>query len=189
LGGVFLFADCKNSAYSGQMKLTQTLMLLLLLINSLTQAALYKSIDADGTVTYSDRPNLKTDKPLILPSENVIQSIPITTKKTTAKTPTETTNNYNTLNILTPANESTLRSNSGNISLGLQLEPTLQATHQLRILLDGNEAKLSRSLQVSLTNIPRGQHSLSVQIIDADNRVLKQSPSHTIYLQRHSKLF
>jgi len=184
-----LFADCKNSAYPERMKLSQTLALLLLLLSTVSQAALYKSIDADGNVTYSDRPNLKTDKPLILPSENVIQSIPSPTQKTTAKTPTATSNNYKTLEILTPDNESSLRSNNGNVTLTLQLEPALQAQHQLRILLDGNEVKLSSALQITLNNIPRGQHSLSVQVIDDNNRTLIQSPSHTIYLQRHSKFF
>jgi len=184
-----LFADYKNSAYSGQMKFKQTYTLLLILLSTVSQAALYKSIDANGSVTYSDQPNLKTDQPLILPSENVIQSIPSTPTKTTSKTPTATSNNYKTLQILTPSNESNLRSNNGNITLTLQLEPALQTQHQLRILLDGNEVRLSSTLQITLNNIPRGQHNLSVQVIDANKRVLLQSPSHTVYLQRHSKFF
>jgi len=184
-----LFADYKNSAYSGQMKFKQTYTLLLILLSTVSQAALYKSIDANGSVTYSDQPNLKTDQPLILPSENVIQSIPSTPTKTTSKTPTATSNNYKTLTIINPKNESSLRSNNGNISLTLQLEPALQTQHQLRILLDGNEVRLSTSLQVTLINVARGQHSLSAQVIDTDNHVLIKSPIQTIYLQRHSKFF
>ncbi|MDQ7075865.1 MAG: DUF4124 domain-containing protein [Gammaproteobacteria bacterium] len=173
------------------MKTHLTLLLLLLSFNG--QAALYKSIDANGQVTYSDRPSLKTDKPLLLPSQNIMQSINSKTPNEadkTDKTDTSSQNkNYQSLQILSPKNDSTLRSNNGEISLILQLEPKLQTQHQIRILLDGKEVKLSHSLITAVPNVSRGQHSLSAQVIDADQHILISSPAHTLHLQRHSKLF
>ncbi|MDQ7017343.1 MAG: DUF4124 domain-containing protein [Gammaproteobacteria bacterium] len=170
------------------MKIYLTLLLLLLSFNG--QAALYKSIDDNGQVTYSDRPNLKTDKPLLLPSQNIIQSINSKTPSEADKTDTSSQNkNYQSLQILSPKNDSTLRSNNGEISLILQLEPKLQKQHQIRILLDGKEVKLSHSLITIVPNVSRGQHNLSAQVIDAGQHILISSPAHTLHLQRHSKLF
>ena len=70
-----------------------------------------------------------------------------------------------------------LRANNGSFSVGVQIQPPLQATPRLRLLLDGQPyGPASGTTQWHLQNIDRGEHSLAVQVLATD-KVIQQSPT------------
>lgn len=80
-----------------------------------------------------------------------------------------------------------LRANNGSFSVGVQLQPPLQANHRLRLLLDGQPYGLpSDTTQLHLLNIDRGEHSLAVQVLAQDG-VIQQSPTLRFTVLRVSK--
>ena len=91
--------------------------------------------------------------------------------------------------IISPADDTAVRSNVGNLTVRGQVSPKLESGHRAQLLLDGvPQGAPSRTLEFSLENIDRGTHRLRIRILDvADNPVFSGAPS-TFHLLRHSRL-
>ena len=158
------------------------------LIGANAHAELYKKVDEQGNVTYSDVPSGKA-KPVQLPG--------LTTYGTPAqhkqpfKTPADATKvavNYTALALVSPANEDTLRDSSGAVIVKVTLAPPLvtQAGHKLVVVLDKKPVAEAQATEVSLKDVERGTHTLKVQITDAKGLLLKESTEVTFQLHRGS---
>jgi len=108
-----------------------------------------------------------------------------------AETPPPAPTAYESLEILSPAHEETLRDNGGNVTVRVRATPRLRtgSAHRLRILLDGRlqDAASERSA-ITLRNIDRGSHEIVAVIVDPDGRELVRSAPVTLYLHRRSLL-
>lgn len=95
---------------------------------------------------------------------------------------------YERLEITSPAHDSALRNNAGNVSVQVVLTPGLQENHSLQVLVDGRVMKTQKSLApVLLQNLDRGTHTFSAQVIeDESGEVLQSSQPVTSTLQRVS---
>jgi hypothetical protein len=83
--------------------------------------------------------------------------------------------------------EEALRANNGTFTVSVLINPRLQGTHRLRLLLDGQPyGQPSNVPTLQLVNIDRGEHNLAVQVIDGQN-VVQQSPTVTLTVQRVHK--
>lgn len=84
---------------------------------------------------------------------------------------------YRVLSLSELTDGQALRANNGSFSVGVQIQPPLQATHRLRLLLDGQPyGPASNTTQLHLLNVDRGEHSLAVQVLIRDE-VIQQSPT------------
>jgi hypothetical protein len=163
-----------------------------LIIAFTSQAALYKWVDENGEVIYSDQPPTKDAKELVPPPIMSTPAVKYTPKqKPEEKTEEEVATTYTEFKITSPAQDETIRDNAGNISLTLSIAPALNTKqgHSISVLVDG-KAKLSNSKNLShtLTYIDRGTHTLKAEIKDAKGSVIKSSNSVTIHLHRVSAL-
>ena len=80
-----------------------------------------------------------------------------------------------------------LRANNGSFSVDVRIQPSLQATHRLRLLLDGQPyGPPSDTTQLHLLNIDRGEHSLAVQVL-AEDEIIQQSPTLRLTVLRVRK--
>ena len=152
---------------------------------------MYKSVDEKGNITYSDTPPDKDSKALEPPMLNAMPSVkPPARPLPLENEETEKQTQYSLLQITAPANEATLRNNSGNISITLSLTPALNIKqgHSLSILLDGNvvKDKLITSA-TSLNNIDRGTHILSASVNSSNGATLLSSGPVTVHLHRASQ--
>ncbi len=86
--------------------------------------------------------------------------------------------------IASPTNDATIRNNAGNIQVALDIRPALQPGHKVQVLIDGNVVSESRGVIQSAANVDRGTHSISANIIDSQNNILKSTPAVTIHLHR-----
>lgn len=163
--------------------------LLLLFIYTLAQADIYKGKDAEGQTIYSDQELPDTQK-IPTPSPNTIQMPKLEKKKSVQnKDTTDDTTNYTLFNISSPTNGETVRSNTGDISIALTIDPELDTNngHRIVIYLD-NQPVISTATEsdLQLNNVSRGEHSLRAEVRNAKGKSVISSRALTIYMKRLS---
>jgi hypothetical protein len=173
------------------MKNTANNALLVLLISltlNTTQAAVYKTVDKNGNVTYSDSPGDRAEK-LNLPPIPVINISPSPDLNLTPKPyAKEQSRSYNLLSIDSPKNGATIRNNSGNVSVSISISPTLAENDTIVLKSNGAEIGRGRSSILSISQMDRGSHTLQAVIVNADGKILSISETITFHLLRQSRL-
>jgi hypothetical protein len=162
--------------------------LMLLVFAGVLHAAVYKHVNEKGEVVYSDTPVPGAEKldlpelptyspppvPLIRPeSEPVVSDI------------------YRTLEVIKPKNDSTIRNNLGVIELQLRIDPALKVRekHRIQFYLDNERyGPLVDKTAIMMSNIERGEHTLSASVFDGDGNVVAASNSVTVFVKRESEL-
>lgn len=151
-------------------------------------AEVYKRVNPDGSVEFTDVPASEEEQPIALPPASTYRAPTLAPTQQKA-TPTVTATRYTALTIVSPANEATLRDNAGNVEVKVSLSPALQSGHQLVLLVDGSSQGGVSGNSISLTNLNRGSHQLQAEVRDAEGKSLISSAAVTVYLHRHSSLF
>ena len=96
---------------------------------------------------------------------------------------------YASATIIAPEQDAAVRNNAGNLTVTVQVLPSLQKGHLVQILLDGvPQGEPQPTLQVALTNLDRGTHALQARIVDAGGNVVFTGAASTFHLLRHSRL-
>jgi len=160
----------------------------LLLAAAPVVADVYKSVDKDGNIIYSDTPSANAEKielgelPTIPALETGAASPP--------PPPTLEAPEYLELEIVNPANDAALRLEEDELTIPVtvRLVPALFRSHVVALYLDGNEYAVGRGLGFQLTNIERGTHELRAVVKGTDGKIVKSSPPSTFHLMMHSKL-
>lgn len=166
--------------------LIRTALILMLLASGSASAKIYKWILPDGSVTYSDQPQVKGAAAVELPP---LQTYSPPSPPAAGQSPVPKLDlSYNKVEVVTPKSNETLRDNGGTISVQLAIEPPLNAGHEVEILVDGKSIGRGRATSASVSNLDRGSHTISATIKDANGKVIKSASSVTFHLQRSSKL-
>lgn len=165
-----------------------TAIVLGLFLTSSAHAELYKKVDEQGNITYSDVPSgaAKPVQPPGLTTYGTPNQHKQTTKKPTDATKPAAVSNYTTLTIASPAADEVLHENSGAVTVKISLTPQLdiKSGHKLIVLLDQKSAAEAQSAEVALKEVDRGAHTLKVQVTDATGRVMKESTEVNFQLHR-----
>jgi len=162
---------------------------ILLLIAMPLQAEVFKTVTPDGEVIYSD---VKTSgsKQMNVPEPQTYTPVPLPQPVQEAVSEQEADDAiYKRLVIDTPVNEETIRDNQGNIELLISTEPELIRTdgHRFVYYLDGEpHGRRTIDTRRVLTNVERGEHILSVAIVDTNNAVIIESQPVKVFLHRAS---
>ncbi len=148
----------------------------------------YRTVDEDGNVTFSDVAPKDDSEPLDLqqPNTYIAPELPVLTEDELPLEDEEAA--YESLSITTPANDEAVRNNTGNVTLAAAVEPALASNHQIQFTLDGTVVGTGPFLSLALTNIDRGTHIVQAHILDSDNRILKSSAASTFHMLRYSSL-
>ena len=168
-------------------KLSVCVLLLGALITTSAHAELYKKVDEQGNITYTDVPS-GTAKP-VQPPGLTTYGAPDAHKQTPKK-PAETTKpavaNYTALSIASPVNDEALRENSGTVTVKINLTPPLdtQAGHKIVLMLDHKSGAVAQTSEIALKDVERGAHTLKAQVTDSKGRVLKESAEINFQLHR-----
>ena len=131
------------------------------LVPVLATGQVYKWVDSNGKIHYSDRP-VAGAKPSAVP----VQKAPPPQDK---PSPGQATPGpYARLEIVAPEDNVTVRDADGNVQVGLVLEPALMEGHRLQILTDGAPASGDiPGTQLRISGLSLGSHQLQAQIIDS----------------------
>ncbi len=166
--------------------------LLLLSIAASATAAVYKWVQPDGSIIYSDHPPQDDASPANLPPVQEIKIAPPPPAPPEPETDNQTkqteATGYTKLAITEPADDSTLRVNNGQVSVKLALDPPLHEGDSFSIMMDGKELGQGKSPALSLTNVDRGAHTLQAAVKDAQGKTVISSSTITFHLQRTSVL-
>jgi len=174
-------------------KFTITLLLCVVFTSS-AFAEMYKWVDKDGNISYSDQPPFKGAQKLDAPAITTVPATDIPEKQPAvsaeaSKSKNKDTTSYSYLKIISPENDATIRNNEGNFSVSITLKPALDTKHghYLSVFMDGKvvQDKIYAS-SVSLNNIDRGTHNISVAVKNKKGKILRKSKAITVHLHRQS---
>ncbi|NRD71681.1 DUF4124 domain-containing protein [Shewanella sp. VB17] len=158
--------------------------ILLLTFTMMSHATVYKWIDKDGKIHYSDKP---------IPNSKTVQFKDNTQNQITLQLPVansaETTeHNISTdykLSITSPREEETIRNNEGNITIIAIISPDLAPKHVLVLLMDGIIVGPAQNTPIfNLKNVNRGEHSFIIKAIAQNGKQLASTPPRKVYLHR-----
>jgi hypothetical protein len=150
-------------------------------------AQVFTYIDAQGNRVFTDQPKPGNAKRVPLATSNRM-SVPDSAPARSAKKPEQKPLfHYDLLRILVPEPDATVRSTAGEIIVSITSEPGLQKGHRYRLLLDGQPtAEPGISPVFPLTNIDRGTHQLSVEVLDEHGRTVERTANQPFHMQRMS---
>ena len=163
--------------------------ILLLVVAVAAHADVYKSINADGEVVYSDRPTQGAErvKMPLLPSYT---PQPVRTLSRSAPV-VEQQMQYESFTVTRPASDATVRNNLGTVEIETRLAPALMTSlgHRIQFYLDGvAHGALLDSTTLTLGNVERGEHRISASVVDTAGNVLITTAEITVHVKRASKL-
>ncbi len=155
----------------------------LMLICFSAVAGIYKYVDADGNVHYSDQEQTGAEE-VDLPA--AVTYTPTTTGTVTSrKSETEKKQGYVEMSIVQPKMNETIRSNQGEVQVGINLKPGLTAGYTITLYLDGKEEiKGSGQTSVMLTNVDRGSHTLRASVFNKNGVAVISSKSIIFHLHK-----
>jgi hypothetical protein len=162
--------------------------LLLIVFAGSVHAAVYKHVNEKGEVVYTDTPAPGAEE-MHLPELPTYTPPPVPLVRS-EDAPAES-DIYRSLDVIQPQNDSTTRNNLGVIELQLRIDPALKVRekHRIQFYLDNERyGPLLDKTSIMMSNIDRGEHTLSASVFDADGNVLAASNSVTVFVKRESNL-
>ncbi|NNF97359.1 MAG: DUF4124 domain-containing protein, partial [Halobacteria archaeon] len=159
---------------------------LALCVSVLAQDRVYKRVNPDGSVEYSDQP-IQGAEVMKVPkgSTFTMPETPTSTAAPAETTPEETSVTYDSLLITRPTNDEAIRSNEGKVTALARVNPELALGHRFRWSMDGEIIQDVNSPELRLNNIDRGSHTLQAEIVDTDGKVIISSETITFHLMRY----
>jgi len=160
------------------------LLLSALIITFSASAALYKGLDAEGNVIYSDKP-FDNSKQFTPPSLTIMDAPKVQPKKDVVKEPEENAYNYTKFQISAPKNNEVIWNNP-QLMVALKITPALNVSegHTTWLIMDGKPlVKKSRSLLLQIGRADRGEHKLQAQIRNKKGRIIKRTKTITVHIK------
>ena len=160
------------------------------LLGSAAQAVpVYRWVDENGQVNYSDRPGpgaVPVEWSTGAPSPDPGLSSPRGQQRA-MQPPATVVSAYETIAVRRPASGETLWGTGGMVEVAIDISPDLQPRDSLALYLDGELADVSiRATAFAIENVPRGEHTVQVVILDeADTELLRSAPV-TFFVQQTS---
>jgi hypothetical protein len=163
-----------------------------LLLTTPLSAEIYKQVDSQGNVTYTDEPSdqspaeavkIKPVTTVTLPKPEAVRE----PEKLRQKVETEGAM-YSDLRFIAPENEQAFHSGNGDVSFQVGSAQGLRNGHKYEVTLDGQPVGQSTSGTVSVRNIDRGTHQAGVNIIDTSGVTIKSGESISFTIHRPSVL-
>jgi hypothetical protein len=152
-------------------------------------AQVYKSVDEQGRVIYTDqKPKDKPAEAIDLPATNTAPAPAVTDTSEAAAKPASTKVRYTRFAITSPANEQTLDYGTSAVDVTLVLEPALQEGHQIQFVLDGKPFdRPGSALSTRFGNLARGTHAVEARVVAAANgKAVKSTGVVRFTIQLHS---
>ncbi|MBS3805063.1 MAG: DUF4124 domain-containing protein [Oleiphilaceae bacterium] len=152
-------------------------------------ADVYRHVDQDGNVTYSDEPrddaeavDVQPVTTVKLPSMDDIESPQAeeTANRNADQAP------YQRITFSAPEDDEAFWSGSGNIEFAVSSEPPLKEGHRYEVTLDGQIVGQSRSGNIAVQNVFRGTHEAQVAVVDNKGRPVQKGESIAFTIHRPS---
>lgn len=171
------------------------LWLTLLLLAPLVAAAadegekIYRTVDEDGNVVYTDTPPSEDAEPVKL---DPVTTVPAFRGDDTAagsgqQNDTPPVPVYDGIRVTYPTVNQAIRHNGGEVPFEVVLQPAgieLAEGHRIEIVVDGSVMGTGRPPTVTAGPINRGPHDAFARVVDAGGNVLARSAAVNFFLLR-----
>ncbi|MCK5396158.1 MAG: DUF4124 domain-containing protein [Gammaproteobacteria bacterium] len=153
---------------------------------TIADAQLYKGLDAEGNVVYSDQPFENAEKftPASLSVVNTPKRAPKPSKSTTDEEEVKAFK-YTDFDIVSPKNNETIWDNP-QLAVTLRLKPDLNTKekHTVWLLMDGKViVKNSQTTTLQIGRLERGAHQLQAQVRDKAGKVVIRSRPIVVHIK------
>ncbi len=150
----------------------------------------FRWVDSDGTVHFSDRPQEGAER-VEIRQPSTFQAPPVRRSGRPAETEPEAAEpafSYESLEIVSPGQEEVLWNIEGEMDVSMRLQPRLQPGHSLRLFLDDRpvEGLPAGSTRARLSGVYRGVHVLRAEVLDRGGQVMLASQPVTFAVQQTS---
>ena len=168
-------------------------LLFALVATPLASAQVYKWVDENGVVHYSDQPVAGAEEIRI--DQRATPAARSTANEPDARSPDSEPEpvaaaapfSYESLAVTAPVAEQTLWNIGGELTVTLSLSPGLRSGDRVRLYFDG-ESRMINGLRTTLEEVWRGEHNLQAEVIDASGRLMIRSEPIRFYVQQTSVL-
>jgi hypothetical protein len=158
------------------------------------QSTVYRWVDADGVVHFSDQPHqgateIQVQEPQTYSAPKGAPAANSNANAAAAARLKDLNFRYTNCSVGSPAAESTL-GDTDSMSVSISLNPAPRPTDRISLFYDGAAVPGSGGTATGYTVSPldRGTHTLSVSVSDASGAVLCQSGPVNIYVRQPSVL-
>ncbi|MCX2524170.1 DUF4124 domain-containing protein [Larsenimonas rhizosphaerae] len=148
-------------------------------------ATVYRTVDEQGQVHFSDHP-LPGGNPVSVPTPGVVPAVPRGMATPSASVQQDAASAYRRFVIDSPANESTIPPGyAGDIQVSVTVVPALEKVHRVRLMLDGRVSQSALHATVFMVSgVERGEHTLQAEMLDRQGNVLRRTPPVTVFVHR-----
>ena len=147
-------------------------------------AGLYKGLDEEGNVIYSDKP-FENSQQFTPPAITVVDAPKAPPKKEEVVEEETAETKYTKFSITAPKNDQTIW-NEPALAVSLQLNPALATAegHNIWLMMDGKPlVKKSQSLLLQIGRADRGQHTLQAQVRNKKGKIIKRTKTITVHIK------
>ena len=148
---------------------------------------IYKWVDKDGVVHYSDQPG-SPDAELVpypglgyAPPEDA-EPPELYQSERRDEPPVGPT--YQTLRVLSPSQDEVFYGGDVSVSVQLELDRDLRPGDSVVVFLDGERVQESAALSATLTGLARGTHFVRAAVTDENGSAVITSPQVTFHLRQ-----
>jgi len=174
------------------LRATSFILFLTASVTAFGQSAVYKTTDKDGNVVFTDAPPANSTQ-----SEKVdIQRVNTTPAPKISEDPEpadvapiapDPKIVQQVVTIATPRNGETIPMGPGNFSVNVKVKPQLIAGQTLQLFMDGVPySDPQRNATWALMHVFRGEHELTVGIMNDNGEIISMSEPVTVFVLRPS---
>ena len=152
---------------------------------------IYKVVDKDGNVTYTDQPPADGSGPIELKPISVVEAPTYQTAPKTGEAEADKEmsirdlrNNYKDFAIVSPQQEESVWRPDGPFPVAWNSKYALQEGMTVTIFLDGKKHTTTSQQMVPMANLDRGEHVLTAQLRDVRNRLIAEAAPVTFFVRQ-----
>ncbi len=163
-----------------------------------TEGQIYKVVDEDGNVTFTDQRPSSDARPMDLPPLSVIETDappPSTPAHQAGEpeedrplTPRELRRQFRDFSITQPLQEETFWGTENTVVVTWGSSAEIPPEMNVMLYVDGKGQKAPASGSVTLT-LDRGEHQVYAELRDERNRRIVTTPTVTFFIKQHSANF
>ena len=171
--------------------------LLLLPLAAFSQGEVYKVVDKDGNVTFTDQPPAEGAQPMDLPPLSVVESnvqapeVPAagaSAEEAKPPAPRELRKQYRDFRITQPQQEETFWGTANTVVVSWGSSQPIAPQMNVMLYVDGEGQKAPATGGVTLT-LDRGEHQVYAELRDERNRRIVTTDTVTFFVKQYSANF
>ncbi len=165
-----------------------------LLWTGLAFGEIYKTIDQNGNVVYTDEPPTAGAQPMDLPDLSVVtprEPMRVGEAGSNADDRAEESEpqGFGEFRIVSPASDQTYWGTGNAMTVALKTDRPVNPNVDVIVYINDTPMPASKSMSTRVTGIPRGTHTLRAELHSPNGQVLAVAGPVTFHMKQHSANF